>query len=96
MPAPKGHKKWGGKQKGTVSAKTQAWNEMGEYLTQGASQRALEIMHKCNDRDFMIHFNNLLEYFKPKQSRVTQDTNVTINEPIIIDWNDRTDSNKSN
>jgi len=44
-------------------------------------------MAKSSDKDFMLHFNNLLEYFKPKQARVEQNINrdeqvikVTINE----------------
>ncbi len=91
---PKGLPKSGGKPKGFKDAKTIAWEQIGEYLVQAGSSRALEIMMKSNDRDFMLHFNNLLEYFKPKQQRVTQETNLTVQQPIIIDWSDG-DSNKS-
>lgn len=90
MPFEKGKPKTGGRKKGVKDAKTQAWEQIGEYLIEGGSTRAMEIMMKSSDKDFMMHFNNLLEYFKPKQSRVEQKSEVTINEPIVIDWNGNT------
>jgi hypothetical protein len=90
MGRPKGYPKSGGKPKGYKDEKTIAWEQIGEYLVQAGSERALKIMMESNNKDFMLHFNNLLEYFKPKQSRVEQKSEVTINEPIIIDWNGNT------
>ena len=66
----KGKPRTGGKPKGYKDLKTIAWEQIGEYLVQSGSERALQIMMKSSDKDFMLHFNNLLEYFKPKQARV--------------------------
>jgi hypothetical protein len=83
----KGRKKTGGKPKGHKDEKTKAWEDLGEYITSRCAERAIDIMAKSSDKDFMLHFNNLLEYFKPKQARVEQNINrdeqvikVTINE----------------
>lgn len=91
MPRPKGLPKTGGKPKGHKDVKTKAWEQLGEFITNSCSERAVEIMMKSNDKEFMLHFNNLLEYFKPKQSRIEQKSEITVNEPIVIDWTNKED-----
>lgn len=73
-----------GKPKGAVSAKTKAWEQLGEFLTQAGAQRAVEIMMSSDEEDFMKHYSNLLEYFRPKHSRsdITQ-TNTGVQEIVI-------------
>lgn len=85
MPRPKGLPKTGGKPKGHKDVKTQAWEQLGEFITNRCSERAIEIMMKSNDKEFMLHFNNLLEYFKPKQARVVnENTNNDQTIKVII------------
>jgi hypothetical protein len=69
----KGHK--GYKKKGDVSTKTKMWEALGEYIVNEGSERAMSYLKTLNDKDFLLAFNTMLEYFKPKQSR--QDINQT-------------------
>lgn len=74
----KGHE--GRKPKGAVSKKTKAWEELGDFITSAGAIQAMEIINSYAEKDingkakdpekFLQHYNNLLEYFKPKQSRV--------------------------
>lgn len=59
-----------GRKVGSKNKKTEQWNQLGEYLIGGAADRAMEIMSKSKDKEFMIHYGNLLNYFKPKQQSV--------------------------
>ena len=67
MPAPKGHK--GYKPKGAISAKTIAWNNLGEFLTEQGAERLIKILSEADDATFMKVYIQLIEYFRPKQSR---------------------------
>ena len=67
MAAPKGHK--GYKPKGSVSSKTIAWNNLGDFITEQGAERLKRIMNESDDATFMKVYIQLLEYFKPKQSR---------------------------
>lgn len=67
MPAPKGHK--GYKPKGAISQKSIAWQNLGEFITEGGAERLKRIMLECDDTTFMKAYIQLIEYFKPKQSR---------------------------
>lgn len=69
MPAHKGHKKYGGKTKGSKNKKTIAWEGIGDYLISEGAERAKEIMMNSKDKEFMDYFQALLEYFKPKLAR---------------------------
>lgn len=68
MPFEKGHN--GHKPKGSKSKRVVEWEEFGKELLQKGLPRALEIMDTCRDDQFLNHFTNLLEYFKPKLARV--------------------------
>lgn len=67
MPAPKGHK--GYKPKGAISQKSIAWQNLGEFITEGGAKRLKRILNDCDDATFMKVYIQLIEYFKPKQSR---------------------------
>ncbi len=69
MAAPKGHKRYGGKKKGSLNKKTLEWEQFGRDLLKVGLPRAMRIMKKCDDSDFMDYFNKLVEYFKPKLAR---------------------------
>ncbi len=68
MAAPKGHK--GYKPKGAVSAKTVAWNKLGDFITGQGAERLKRILSELDDVTFMKVYIQLIEYFKPKQSRI--------------------------
>ena len=84
----KGHK--GGRPKGSASARVAAWNDLAECIIDRHAGRFNQIM-----ADFMESeddkkretgcylFLQALEYFKPKQSRVTHAGDQ--NEPIKIE-----------
>lgn len=65
----KGHKKLGGIKKGQVQERTKAWDQLGEFFTQVGAERAKEIMINSDDKEFMIYYDKLIEYFKPKLQR---------------------------
>lgn len=69
-----------GKPVGTKSKKTIAWENLGDFLTEAGAIRAKEIMMKAPSKEFMVYFNNLLEYFKPKQSRVENNIDIQDNK----------------
>lgn len=78
----KGHKPT--KPKGAVSAKTKAWDELGDFLTKDGAERAKEIMMSSNPDKFMNYYGMFLEYFKPKHSRSDVNQNNTGKTEIII------------
>ena len=81
----KGHKKVGGKTIGTPNVKTQAWEQLGDFITETGAERAKEIMQTCTPEKFMIYYPMLLEYFKPKQNRTQTDLNINqLTAPIVL------------
>lgn len=69
MAAPKGHERYGGKQKGSKNKKTMEWEAIGDYLIGDGAKRAAEIMRTCKDEQFMSYFGQMIEYFRPKLAR---------------------------
>ena len=73
-----------GRPKGTVSKKTLAWDQLGAFFTTSGAEKAMEIINHYaeivekedgtkdyrNPDKFLLHYTNIMEYFKPKQSRV--------------------------
>jgi hypothetical protein len=72
-----------GKPKGAKSAKTLAWEQLGDFLTESGAEKAKGIMLSSSPEDFMRHYTNLLEFFKPKHSR-SDNTNNNTGEQVII------------
>lgn len=62
------------KNKGKPKKRTLEWEAFGKQLLSGGLDRANEIMKNSNDEKFMHYFLQLLEYFRPKQSRVENET----------------------
>ena len=58
-----------GKPKGAKSKKTQAWDELGDYIVNKGAKKYMDILTKSNQEDFQRRFETILEYFKPKQQR---------------------------
>lgn len=69
MPFVKGQSKTGGKQKGSVNAKTKQWDELGESIVSTHTERFNAILNMSDDDDFIDRYLQVLEYFKPKLSR---------------------------
>ena len=63
-------KKTGGKKKGTPNKKTLQWEAIGEALITVHSERFNQILATSDDDKFSKLFLDVMEYFKPKQSRV--------------------------
>jgi DNA-binding Lrp family transcriptional regulator len=60
-----------GRPQGALSEKTKMWNELGEWFTQQGAAKCMHIMNEMEDEEYIKHYTALLEYFKPKQARVT-------------------------
>jgi hypothetical protein len=69
MAAPKGHVRYGGKQKGSKNKKTLQWEAIGEYLIGEGVKKFLDIMRKADNKDYLNYYCQILEYFKPKLAR---------------------------
>lgn len=84
-PFKKGHK--GYKPKGAVSKKTKMWDMLGQYIVEEGSKKALAYLDTLEGKEFFDSYGNILEYFKPKQSRmesnVDGDINVNITREIL-------------
>jgi len=70
-----------GRPEGSKNKKTIEWEAFGKAIIEHGSDRAKQIMDKSNDKDFMFYYLNLLEYFKPKQSR--QEMTGEIKQTIV-------------
>jgi hypothetical protein len=81
-----------GKPKGALSAKTRAWDRLGEFFTDAGAERAKNIMMNASDKEFMQHYSNLIELFKPKLSRAEVEQHNTGEQKLVIE---RTIINKS-
>jgi hypothetical protein len=71
-----------GKPKGAVSEKTKLWDSLGEYVTTQGADRAMQILARMEDEDFLKNYMTMLEYFKPKQARHTHAGDES--SPVII------------
>jgi hypothetical protein len=86
MPFEKGHKKYGGRKKGSVSQKKKMWDEMGSYFVNEGAERAMNALKGIDDDGkFLSMYMAMLEYFKPKQQRqeVKHELDETITEVEI-------------
>ena len=76
MPFEKGHKKSGGRTKGSIGKKTAIWNEIGDWFaSDGIETYKANLMELMSSEDTdtrlkaMDKFNALIEFFKPKLAR---------------------------
>lgn len=71
-----------GRPQGAVSDKVRMWNELGEWFVQEGAAKCMRIMNEMEDEEYIKHYTALLEYFKPKQARITHagDTKA----PVVI------------
>ena len=71
-----------GRPQGAVSEKTRMWNELGEWFTQQGAAKCMRIMNEMEDEEYIKHYTALLEYFKPKQARITHSGDEK--SPVIV------------
>jgi DNA-binding Lrp family transcriptional regulator len=71
-----------GRPVGTVSDKVKMWNELGEWFVSEGAQKCMRIMNDMEDEEYIKHYTALLEYFKPKQARITHSGDEK--SPVII------------
>jgi hypothetical protein len=60
-----------GRPPGVQSERIKMWNELGEWFTTQGAAKCMRIMNDMEDEEYIKHYTALLEYFKPKQARVT-------------------------
>ena len=58
-----------GRPKGSKSEKVKAWDELGEYIVGEGAERYMALLTDLGNDEFLKRFENILEYFKPKQQR---------------------------
>jgi len=71
-----------GRPVGTVSDKVKMWNELGEWFVSEGAAKCMRIMNDMEDEEYIKHYTALLEYFKPKQARITHSGDEKA--PVII------------
>jgi len=73
-----------GKPKGAISEKTRMWEELGQYVVTEGAERAMAVLAAMDDEDFLSAYMQMLEYFKPKQARVTHSGDADGPVQIIV------------
>jgi DNA-binding Lrp family transcriptional regulator len=71
-----------GRPVGAVSDKVRMWNELGEWFVSEGAQKCLRIINYMEDEEYIKQYTALLEYFKPKQARITHSGDEK--SPVII------------
>ena len=72
-----GNKHGKGRPPGSKNKKTEAWDQLGDYLTNEATERAKRIMAKANDKDFMYYMVRLAKFFKPEMKSTETKLEIT-------------------
>lgn len=75
------------KPKGAVDAKTKVkrelgldnWNKLCEYVTNEGALKYIDTLEQLDQKDYIIAFNAILEYIKPKLIR---NNNINVNVDI--------------
>lgn len=82
MAAHKGHKKYGGKKKGSKNKKTLEWEALGESIINEHAERFNHILSISADDVFMKYYIPVIEHFKPKLARTETSGDLNINMGI--------------
>ena len=70
------------KPKGAISEKQKLWDQLGNYVVSQGAERAMHILSTMEDEEYLKYYMTMLEFFKPKQARITHSGDAK--EPIII------------
>lgn len=84
----------GGRTKGSKSGKTIAWDELGDYIVNKGAKKYMSLINGLDDDEFLKRFENILEYFKPKQQRTDITSGGEALKPPIITFVDNEDPPK--
>jgi len=58
--------------------RTKQWEQLGEFITQKGAERAMNVLDKLNDADYLEQYGRLLNYFKPRLQSSAVKTEGTI------------------
>jgi hypothetical protein len=71
-----------GRPQGAISDKVRMWNDLGDWFVQEGAAKCMRIMNDMDDEEYIKHYTALLEFFKPKQARITHSGDEKA--PVII------------
>lgn len=71
-----------GRPVGAVSEKVKMWEALGNYVVSQGAERAMHVLSTMDDEEYLKHYLTMLEFFKPKQARVTHAGDAK--EPVVI------------
>lgn len=71
-----------GRPVGAVSEKVKMWEALGNYVINEGAERAMHVLSTMDDEEYLKHYLTMLEFFKPKQARVTHAGDAK--EPVVI------------
>jgi hypothetical protein len=71
-----------GRPMGAISDKVKMWNDLGDWFVQEGASKCMRIMNDMDDEEYIKHYTALLEFFKPKQARITHSGDDKA--PVII------------
>jgi hypothetical protein len=71
-----------GRPVGAVSEKLKMWESLGNYVVTQGAERAMHVLSTMDDEEYLKHYLTMLEFFKPKQARVTHAGDAK--EPVVI------------
>ena len=71
-----------GRPMGAISDKVKMWNDLGDWFVEEGAAKCMRIMNDMDDEEYIKHYTALLEFFKPKQARITHTGDEK--SPVII------------
>ena len=65
---------------GKTLSKEEQWNKLGKFMTSAGATKYLEWMETLEGKEFAREYEEMLNYFKPKQQsqQIKQDTSINI------------------
>jgi hypothetical protein len=73
-----------GKPKGAVSLKTRGWDLLKETITTELTDKFMTEMNKLDGQQYINAYLNVLEFFRPRLSRVESKVENTNIEQVVI------------
>ena len=73
-----------GRPVGSKSSRTIAWERLGQHFTGKFARRAIRIMSKMDDKEFMQAYEKMLKYFRPSLQSVQADMSIGLNDNLDL------------
>lgn len=70
-------------QRSGKTKKTKQWEALGDFITDAGAKRAMDILSKLPEKEFIDQYTKLLSYFKPKLSSTQLQAEQSININLI-------------